>query len=366
MIMGTTGEPTLGRTLRDDIRRGDFGRTVRRDFEDLKEFMLDEQRKKRLVDMSRLKGWFYIAAWLLKSMFLKLTPARRLLLVGGFILVMASHSVVYSDDNVQIQSDTNVAGILCVTFVLMLELKDKLVAKSELEAGKAVQKALMPEPSPSVPGWDLWLFTRSANEVGGDLVDFVRLDDTRCGVALGDVAGKGLSAALLTAKLQATLRALVTDQTSVAGLGKKLNAIFYRDSPRSTFASLVYVELQGGSMVLRLINAGHIPPLIIRRGGLEKMEKGGTALGLASDAEFVEHRVELGSGDILLAYSDGLTEAQNEAAEFFGEQRLISLLPGLTVHSARELGQGLVEEVDRFIGQARPHDDLSIAVLKRL
>src|SRR5512138_3275825 len=94
--------------------------------------------------------------------------------------------------------------------VLMLELKDKLLARSELEAGRTVQLALMPDRPPVVPGWDIWLYSRSANDVGGDLVDYLQIDPQRLGVMLGDVAGKGLPAALLMAKLQATLRALVS------------------------------------------------------------------------------------------------------------------------------------------------------------
>ena len=99
-------------------------------------------------------------------------------------------------------------GIAILLFILMLELKDKLLAREELEAGRAVQRALMPDSGPTIPGWDVSLFTRSANDVGGDLVDYVPLDDQRNGLVLGDVAGKGLPAALLMAKLQSTLRAL--------------------------------------------------------------------------------------------------------------------------------------------------------------
>jgi sigma-B regulation protein RsbU (phosphoserine phosphatase) len=223
----------------------------------------------------------------------------------------------------------------------------------------------MPERNPSVLGWDLWLFTRSANEVGGDLVDFLKLDGQRYGIAIGDVAGKGLSAALLTAKLQATLRALAGDFTSLAELAAKVNQIFCRDSLRSIFASMAYVELRPDSGSLRLVNAGHIPPILLRRTGIEKLVKGGVALGIMPTASFDEQRLDLDQGEVIVIYSDGLTEAQNTAGDLFGEQRLAGLLPLLHEHSAERIGERLVAEVDSFVGEGRAFDDLSLVVLKR-
>jgi len=344
----------------DDIRRGGFFRTLRRDFEELKEFMLSDERKERLKGMNRLKRRLYIAGWLLRSLFLKLTPARRILLFIAFLSIF--NGIYYHGS--QFSIEINLAGFILL-FILMLELKDKLVAREELEAGHAVQEALAPERSPEVSGWKLWLFTRSANEVGGDLVDFIRVDGDRLGVALGDVAGKGLRAALLTAKLQAILRAIVPDFLSLDELGKKLNQIFYRDRLPAMFASIVYLEVRPGAGMIRLMNAGHFLPLILRESSVQMMEKGGPALGILPDALFSEQRIELSKGDKLLVYSDGLTEARNERGEFFGEQRLLEMLPPLYRFSAAELGERLVAETDRFLGRARPNDDLSIAIIER-
>ncbi|MEK7248869.1 MAG: hypothetical protein AAB209_00460, partial [Bacteroidota bacterium] len=138
-------EPKVFRTLRDDVTRGDFKRSVKRDYSEMKEFMLDEQRKKRLTKMSPLRRWFYTAWWLFKSLIFKLTPARRILLVVGIIFIIGSKTITFSDEHVRVSSDTNGLGVLCILFVLGLELKDKLVARRELEAGRAVQEALMPE-----------------------------------------------------------------------------------------------------------------------------------------------------------------------------------------------------------------------------
>jgi len=357
-------EPKIRRVLLDDLRQGDFIGTVRRDFKELKEFMLDEERQKRLAEMKRFHRWLHMLWWLLKSLFFKLTPARRLLLVIGLVLLW-SFRFETRTQNINVSLDLTLFGGLVLLFVLMLELKDKLIARKELEAGRAVQLALMPERSPRIPGWSMWLFTRSANEVGGDLVDFIRIDENRFGVALGDVAGKGLRAALLMAKLQATLRALVPDAVSLSKLGTKLNQIFARDSIPTIFASLVYLEGQSDSGLVRVLNAGHFPPLVIRGDRIEKMDRGGAALGILHTATFAEQQIHLGRGDLLFIYSDGVTEARNERGDYFGEQRLFGFIPQIRGLRTEQLGERLVAEVDRFMGQARANDDLSIALLRR-
>jgi serine phosphatase RsbU (regulator of sigma subunit) len=353
-------QPNIGKTILEDFKRGDYERDLRRDFSDLKEFMITEERRKRLAGMSRVKQGLYIAWWFIEGLILKLTPTRRLLLLVGCLLLISNFN---RESGVE---GAHILGALILIFVLMLELKDKLLAHEELEAGHAVQDALTPERSPQVGGWGLWLFTRSANEVGGDLVDFMQISDQRAGITLGDIAGKGLRAALLTAKLQATIRALAPDFTSLSELAAKLNGIFCRDSLPNLFASVVYAEIQPERGLVRLFNAGHLPPLVLRGTSIEKTEKGGMALGLSLQAAFKEQHILLSTNDTLFVYSDGLTEAQNAQSAFFGEQRLMELLPQLAPYPAQVMGNRLIAEIDRFVGEARAFDDISIAILKRL
>jgi phosphoserine phosphatase RsbU/P len=358
---GNSPDPGLFSTLRQDMRRGDFRRSVRRDFRELEEFMLDEERQRRLTGMGVIRRWFSRGWWLLKSMFLKLAPARRLLLALGLFLLIVD---VQIDDRVRINFNT--IGQLCVLFVLMLELKDKLIAQSELAAGQEVQKALMPEESPVVPGWDIWLFTRSANDVGGDLVDFLRVAEERFAIALGDVAGKGLRAALMMAKLQSTLKAIAADYSSVDALAAKVNKIFLHDGIRTIFASLLYVELHPHASSVTLVNAGHPPPVVLRESSIRRTQKGGPALGIMPNPVLTQQRVNLERGDMIVLYSDGLTEARNEKGEFFGEDRLEKLLPQLRFRTSADAGKALVAAVDSFKGEERAFDDLSIAIVKRL
>jgi len=220
-----------GKAFHEDLHYGGLRRDYRRELSELKEFMLTQERRQRLERMGRLKRLLVIPWWLLKSLLQKLTPFRRLMVVVGLWLSFAN--LTGSTRN----QSRPFLGVAILLLVLILELKDKLLAREELEAGHAVQKALMPPSNPQVPGWSLWLFTRSANEVGGDLLDFISVNESRFGVAVGDVAGKGLRAALLTAKLQALLRALALDCTSLSALVAKLNQIFCRDKLPHIFST---------------------------------------------------------------------------------------------------------------------------------
>jgi serine phosphatase RsbU (regulator of sigma subunit) len=151
----------------------------------------------------------------------------------------------------------------------------------------------------------------------------------------------------------------------LADLGSKLNDIIHRDGLRNSFASLLYVEIEPDSGEVRLLNAGHLPPVVLRETSREEMPRGAPALGILSDASYEERTLELQPGDLLLVYSDGLTEAMNDRGDFFGEKRLAVLLTRLRVLSAETAGTLLLAEVDRFIGDEAPSDDLSLALLKR-
>ncbi len=362
----THDEPELGKTLLDDLRRGGLGQSVRTDYRALKEFYLNEERKRRLESMNWFKRFFFMGWWLLKSLFLRLTPARRLLVLLGSLFIVMSRNASYGAGEVQVNTNIGVFGGLLILFVLMLELKDKLTATHELETGRSIQVAMMPPASPEVAGWDIWLFTRPANEVGGDMVDYLQVDDNTSSVALADVAGKGLGAALLMVKLQSTLRALAPETDDLAKLGAMLNRIFHRDTLRNSFASLVHVVFQPRGSRVRVLNAGHLPPLLIHGESITEIPKNGPALGIVPDAKYPPTECPMREGDVLLVYSDGITEAKNDRGAFFETPQLYELLRSNRMCSARELGEGILSAVDAFARGQRPHDDISLVVLKRV
>lgn len=360
-------EPQIRHTIRSDFRQTKIKEEFKSEYKDLKQYFLTEVRKEKLESMNAFKKFFVLPWWLLKAMYLRLTPFRRILLFIGLILLLFSGNVEASGDNATLS--LNISAILIsiiFLFILALELKDKLLAKTELQEGKAIQQSLMPEQSPKVKGWDIWLFTRSANDVGGDLLDFIQIDENKFGVAVGDVAGKGLSAALLMAKLQSTIRALVYDYPLLETLGDKLNKIFHRDSPSKIFASLIYVEINCESGNVKFINAGHYPPILARSEKVEQLEKDAPALGLIKEATFNKQLVSLNQNDFMIIYSDGLTEAKNESGEFFGETKLIEILTNRQPMTSQQLGEKIIVNVDNFIGKIPAHDDLTLAVLKKV
>jgi sigma-B regulation protein RsbU (phosphoserine phosphatase) len=348
-----------------EFNLAEIKKTIHRDFKDAREFYLDEDNKRRLEGMGRIKKWFFTSLWLFKGLFLKLTPVRRILLIISLIFIFMSVSATIGESNMRVDSNLKIVGGVILLFILMLELKDKLLARDELIAGRSVQEALLPQSSPSLPGWDVWLFSKPANDVGGDLLDFIQLEKNRFGFTLGDVSGKGLPAALLMAKLQSTLRALINEVDSIDELGTKMNDIFQRDTVPTSFASLIYLECSGDSNRLEMLNAGHMPPLILRNKRIHPTEKGDRALGISRDSVYSTRTIELERGDLLVVYSDGVTEAQNEKSEFFGYERLITILTALEDRSVADTGKDLLRAVEDFVGEAPVHDDLSIMLLKK-
>jgi hypothetical protein len=357
-------DPSLHRVVIEDLRRTRFGRDSLRDLKDLYDFYLDDARRERLAGMSRLWRAFSLLGWLLKSLLMKLSPGRRLLLIAALICTVMGPTGV-STPIFTADIDLRPWGFALLLIVLMLELRDKLLARDEIAVARQVQIALLPSRHPQVPGWQVWSHSRPANDVGGDLVDYIALDGFRHAVVIGDVAGKGLGAALLTAKLQATLRALVPNATSLDDLGMQVNRIFHADGLDNRYATLFFAELEHHSGHLRYLNAGHNPPFVLRAAGIEKLPPSSFPLGMLASASYSEGALELAPGEIVLAYTDGVTEATNEQGEEFGVERLEALAPALRELPPDRIGARVLAEVDRFIGNTRLADDLSIAVIVR-
>jgi hypothetical protein len=362
-----TREPGISKTFRNDFRQTKIREEFKSEYKDLKQYFLSKERKEKLTKMNPFKKVFVLPWWIIKAMYFRLTPFRRILLIIGVILLILSGQVETNGESATFS--LNISAILIgfiFLFILALELKDKLLAKTELEEGRAIQLALMPEQSPKVNGWDIWLYTRSANDVGGDLLDFIQVEENKFGIAVGDVAGKGLSAALLMSKLQATIRALAYDLSSLSTLGEKLNMIFHRDSPSKMFASLIYSDIESDNNKIKFINAGHYPPIIAGKNRFEHLQKNAPALGLVDDASFGEQQISLNKNEFVIFYSDGLTEAQNEAGDFFGEARLLDLLSNKENFTSKELGEMILANVDLFVEKFPAHDDLTLAILKKI
>ncbi|HNW58540.1 MAG TPA: PP2C family protein-serine/threonine phosphatase [bacterium] len=360
----STAGPHLRKVLRDDLRKGGYLAQIRRENAELKQFYLSDEQRSRLRTMSAVRRFFAATFWLMRSLLLHMSSFRRLMLIIALLLTVSPHCE-YSTNSFQASNDTSLAGVILLVFILMLEVKDKMLARSELQAGRIVQKALIPDQPPVIAGWSVWLYYHPANEVGGDLLDYMPINSHRHGFALGDISDKGLGAALLMAKLQATLRALAPECDDPSDLGRKMNRIYIRDTMANRFASMIYFEITSEEGLVRFFNAGHQPPLRIQGDEVTEWPKGDPALGIQPKAVYTTQSVTLEPGETLFFYSDGLVEARNLAGEFWGEERLRASLAAMTKGSAEQMGEKLISRLQIFAAEAPTHDDITMIILQR-
>ncbi|MEQ1907878.1 MAG: PP2C family protein-serine/threonine phosphatase [Vicinamibacterales bacterium] len=369
---GQSSQPRLLKTLGDDFRivtedvmRRGVGRSVGGTFSSVEQFYLTREDRQRLSELKSGRRLGRRIWWFVRGLLMRLTPARRIMLAAAMVAIFFSIGR-FDFDSIHVGLRFQGLGIFLLFAVLVLELKDKLIARDELEAGRAVQLALLPTERPEVPGWDVWLYTQPANDVGGDLVDHLPLEGGRHAVILGDVAGKALPAALLSVKLQATIRALAPHFEDLGEFGGAVNRILYRDGLPTRFASLVYAVLSTDSGIVTLLNAGHMPPLWLHGTTLTTLPNGSMVLGMMPDVTFEDQRVAIGRGDLLVVYSDGVSEAMNEAGEFFGDDRLHALAAETRVMASPDAGRHILDGLAAFVGEAEQSDDVSLMVLRRL
>ena len=347
-----------------DLRSRGGTRTISETWTNLEAFYLSDEERRELATRTSFRRILRRIGYFVRGLLMKLTPARRIMLAAALVVLLSGIQRIEFHAGI-FDLRFPLFGVLLLFTVLVLELKDKLTARDELEAGRKVQLALSPSESPEIPEWDVWLYTQPANDVGGDVIDHLPLGGRVHGVALGDVAGKALPAALLSVKLQATLRALAPQFPSLADLGVAMNRILYRDGLPTRFASLVYLVLDGDSGHVRFLNAGHMPPLLVRGSTVTPTERGGMVLGIMPEASFVEQHLDLEMNDALVVYSDGVSEAQNEEGDFFGDERLFALAMAGDRSSSRAIGVRILAAVEGFIGHAPQSDDISLMVLRR-
>ncbi len=238
--------------------------------------------------------------------------------------------------------------------------------QEELRLANQIQSKLLPQDMPLLPGYDLAGTSSPARSVGGDFFDFVPMDENELCFWVGDVAGKGLPAALTMATIQATLRGDTAATHDVARILSRANKYLCSNTTRSTFVTLFLGILDATKHEVSFGNAGHNRPLLIRNGEAVTLDYGDLVLGFAEDVEFSVQKIELQPEDVLVVYSDGINEAMNMRREQFGEHRLIETLSAIRATSASNMVNAVVEQVQNHAGNAPQADDLTIAVIKRL
>lgn len=238
----------------------------------------------------------------------------------------------------------------------------------ELEIAREVQERLFPQQLPQVQGLEVAGYCRPALGVGGDYYDFLRLPDGCIGMAVGDVAGKGIGAALMMASLQASLRGqTIRPCSSLSEMIQLINRLVYEASSESSYATFFYAQYETSTRILRYVNAGHNAPIVYRKEAnppILRLHTGGTVVGLLPDYVYQEDQVTLQPGDVLLAYTDGISEAMNHAEEEWEEMRLMQAVAECHCRSAADIIKYVLDRVDAFTAGARQHDDMTLAVMR--
>lgn len=250
---------------------------------------------------------------------------------------------------------------------LLEERLEKRRMEEELKVASEIQMRLQPFAPPKLEGWDMTGVSFPCREIGGDYYDFIhRKRDNRLIVAVGDVSGKGTGAALLMSSLHAAVRAQSQARSTISEVMADINQYIFENSPPNKFLTLFYGELDPVIGTLLYSNGGHNAPMLVRHSGaVERLDKGGLPIGMMQGVAYQEASVVFDPGDVLVIYSDGITESINERDEEFEEERLIEVVKNNLGRSASGIRDRIDEALSRFVGTTAPVDDMTLMIIKR-
>jgi len=295
----------------------------------------------------------------------KLSPARRLLLLAG--VVMLVWPLELSFGLLQVTPNAmHVAGGLVLLLLLLLEVADRITMKRDLQIAREIQSWLLPSKTPSICGLDIAFHNRPANTVAGDYYDVISRDGAVL-IAVADVAGKSLPAALLMATLQASLRTLASRSMPLMEIVTGLNQYACTHSNGGQrFTTAFIAEYIPESGTLNYVNAGHNAPVLRGTDGtIEHLERGGVPLGIEATTRYESGTARLEPGDTLLIFTDGLVEGVNAGSQEYGEARLIERLHGDRSMNSDALLTSLLRHFDAWVGTTPQHDDVTLVVVRR-
>ena len=372
-------------TYTRDLSREDFQRLFTHDTRDAYQYFsrgLDEERYAHLPFWKRMPLRF---RQVFIAFTLRMSPARRALYIGALFIALLGMIKLYRGfatielplgvPFIQVPvflpawADGTLAllvSLFLVNLLVLLEVADRLSLKGELEVAREIQLAMLPRGTLAVADIQISGVTRPANTVGGDFFDVLTLPDGRVIVALGDVAGKGSPAALLMALLLAVLRTLVEERLEASALVERLNVQICRHSPGSRFITLFYGVYNPMTGALTYVNAGQNPPFVRKADGrVERLHSTGVALGMFEHSQFEEKEARVEPGELLVLYSDGITEAEDPEGCPFEESGLQAVVDHYATDPPADLGARVLKAVEAHAKNSRFFDDLTILILTR-
>ncbi len=328
------------------------------------QFYSKEVDREPLEGESQWKRVWRIVRGFFWAMMMKLSPVRRVLLLIALVLLLLPGIHIHNDDQTIDSVDTQFFGGVVLIILLALELSDRVTMKRDLEIAREIQSWLMPSEAPKVPGVDIVFASRPANTVAGDYYDAFFRPNGRLLLVVADVAGKSIPAALLTATLQASLRTLAALPGTLPELVERVNRYACEQSLQGRrFTTAFLAELEPATGALTYVNAGHNWPVLRHASGVtERLEAGGLPLGINASLPYQFGNATLAKGDLLLIFTDGLVEAEDDKEHEYGEERMLPVVQTLASGTAAEALQRIMSSVDAFVGLTRQHDDITCLV----
>ena len=342
------------------------------------QFQADARASYRLyardIDSSRKEGvrrgrhWWEVSKQFFWAILEKLSPARRVLLLLALLMVIFNPELQWTskEGTHLIGFDLRLWGGLLLFCLLILEVADRVVMKRDLQIAREIQMWLLPLNPPAIPGLEIAFATRPANTVAGDYYDvFARTHaegaNTTYLLAIADVAGKSIPAALLMATFQASLKTLSATPCALADLVQRINHYVCTNSQSGLrFTTAFLAEYDPDSRALTYINAGHNAPILRRHSGaVERLEAGGLPLGIQDGCAYETGSTVLSPNDWLVVFTDGVVEAVNDAHDEYGETRLLSVLNAGVASPPAKLLSRIMVDLDFFVGTTPQHDDIT-------
>ncbi|MBL8148411.1 MAG: SpoIIE family protein phosphatase [Blastocatellia bacterium] len=270
------------------------------------------------------------------------------------------------DDLLVLTAIASVAAIKIENARLLEERIEKRRMEEELKVASEIQLRLHPVSPPTINGYDMIGISFPCREIGGDYYDFIQRRNGNLLLALGDVAGKGMGAALLMSSLHAALRAQAQTGLGAAEIVTEVNNYIFASSPENKFLTLFCAELDIKTGKLSYSNAGHNPPILVcADNSVLRLETGGLPVGIVDEITYDSGSVHLQPGDVLLIYSDGISDSVNEADQDFGDNRLVEVVKKYHNRTASQIRDKIDEALTQFVGQTPPVDDMTIMIVKR-
>jgi sigma-B regulation protein RsbU (phosphoserine phosphatase) len=288
-------------------------------------------------------------------------------IIGVFNLENDKLEAYQEDDLKLLEAFASLAAISLERAQQHEQILEKRRLEEELSIAKRIQQSFLPRRRPQLAGFDISGINIPSEEVGGDYYDFIPIIDNQLGIAIGDVAGKGIPAALIMAFFRASLIAEIRNNYAIRSIMFKVNNLLFESTDPEIYVTAVYGVLDTKNRIFTFTNAGHNAPILRRASGeMQYLTEGGVVLGMFENSVYEERPLGLSTGEIMVFYTDGVTEAKNEKEEEFGTKRLKQVIADSHQLSAIQIQENICKGVEEFTGHSHAADDLTIIVIKAL